>query len=443
MASNRQFRRIGTSSNSLSHISLNEDVLIFNGSPYPVDMPYQLVGAQSETFYTSKSDTSSETNETQMKQQTMSSHCPLQHEEDHEKTNRDETGRLTQKDIGIWVKSWRNNHSNTSTPSRIMASVKSPTLHGSKNQPNAVPRTQSQREVSPTTMPIEQPPQTPPYENWQPTPALSASPGPGNGNACQSCEWQMTSGPDILPLTASTYPSSPWETNNDSYSNAFGFYCGPSSPFSSASSSIATPELPLTAKKPDPLATTESYMYFDGPDLDSSNEDYSRASSNADTDAGEQYTLNGGENEQAKRKACGSHCQRNDDRDAFLIKCKLAGMSYKEIKAKGKFTVAESTLRGRFRSLTKRKELRVRKPGWQDSDLKLLCEAVQRFAEPQSISVIGDELLPPKISWKQVGDYIWKKGGSYHFGNATCKKKWAELQRNHAYVQQASLNMAF
>jgi hypothetical protein len=34
----------------------------------------------------------------------------------------------------------------------------------------------------------------------------------------------------------------------------------------------------------------------------------------------------------------------------------------------------------------------------------------------------------PKIPWKRVADYIWHHGGSYHFGNATCKKKWWEVQ---------------
>jgi hypothetical protein len=32
-----------------------------------------------------------------------------------------------------------------------------------------------------------------------------------------------------------------------------------------------------------------------------------------------------------------------------------------------------------------------------------------------------------KISWKRVADYIVRNGGSYHFGNSTCKKKWTEL----------------
>lgn len=61
----------------------------------------------------------------------------------------------------------------------------------------------------------------------------------------------------------------------------------------------------------------------------------------------------------SQRRAC----------DDFLIRSKLAGKSYKDIRVEGRFTEAESTLRGRFRTLTKRKEQRVRKPQWQEKDV--------------------------------------------------------------------------
>lgn len=32
-----------------------------------------------------------------------------------------------------------------------------------------------------------------------------------------------------------------------------------------------------------------------------------------------------------------------------------------------------------------------------------------------------------KVPWKQVAEYIHDRGGSYLFGNATCRKKWDEL----------------
>jgi hypothetical protein len=63
---------------------------------------------------------------------------------------------------------------------------------------------------------------------------------------------------------------------------------------------------------------------------------------------------------------------QRDAKDDFLVRSKLAGMSYKEIRRQGKFTEAESTLRGRFRTLTKHKAARVRKPEWDDNDVSYL-----------------------------------------------------------------------
>lgn len=61
-----------------------------------------------------------------------------------------------------------------------------------------------------------------------------------------------------------------------------------------------------------------------------------------------------------------------DPRDAWLVEMKQKGMSYKAIKDNGNFAEAESTLRGRFRNLTKDKNTRVRKPTWQDHDVSYL-----------------------------------------------------------------------
>lgn len=58
-----------------------------------------------------------------------------------------------------------------------------------------------------------------------------------------------------------------------------------------------------------------------------------------------------------------------ETRNAFLIECKRRGLSYKDIKRIGGFKEAESTLRGRFRTLTKSKDQRVRKPQWQPRDV--------------------------------------------------------------------------
>lgn len=56
-------------------------------------------------------------------------------------------------------------------------------------------------------------------------------------------------------------------------------------------------------------------------------------------------------------------------KDDLLVQWKKAGMSYRQIREKGGFTEAESTLRGRYRTLTKRREERVRKPLWTQTDV--------------------------------------------------------------------------
>jgi hypothetical protein len=32
-----------------------------------------------------------------------------------------------------------------------------------------------------------------------------------------------------------------------------------------------------------------------------------------------------------------------------------------------------------------------------------------------------------KVQWKKIADSIRANGGSYHFGNSTCKRKWQDL----------------
>ncbi|TVY78156.1 hypothetical protein LSUE1_G005731 [Lachnellula suecica] len=110
-----------------------------------------------------------------------------------------------------------------------------------------------------------------------------------------------------------------------------------------------------------------------------------------------------------------------DAKDDFLVRSKLAGMSYKAIREQGKFTEAESTLRGRFRTLTKHKTARVRKPEWTDSDIKLLKKAVRKLTR-------SSDHAASRVPWKLVAEYIANHGGSYHFGNATCRKRWDELR---------------
>ncbi|TDZ23589.1 hypothetical protein Cob_v003532 [Colletotrichum orbiculare MAFF 240422] len=107
-------------------------------------------------------------------------------------------------------------------------------------------------------------------------------------------------------------------------------------------------------------------------------------------------------------------------KDEYLLKAKREGLTYREIRVKGNFSEAESTLRGRYRTLTKSKEERVRKPEWTDNDIYLLRRAVRKFSK-------GNDPSSTKIPWKQVAEYIHAHGGTYLFGNATCRKKWDEL----------------
>ena len=51
----------------------------------------------------------------------------------------------------------------------------------------------------------------------------------------------------------------------------------------------------------------------------------------------------------------------------------------------------------------------------------LLKKAVRELAKGD---IFDDK---PRIPWKQVAEYIANNDGSYHFGNATCRKKWDEL----------------
>lgn len=57
------------------------------------------------------------------------------------------------------------------------------------------------------------------------------------------------------------------------------------------------------------------------------------------------------------------------EKDRFLVEKRKAGWKYSAIKQEGGFDEAESTLRGRFRTLTKDRTQRVRKPQWQKQDV--------------------------------------------------------------------------
>ncbi|KAK4992331.1 hypothetical protein LTR66_006311 [Elasticomyces elasticus] len=122
----------------------------------------------------------------------------------------------------------------------------------------------------------------------------------------------------------------------------------------------------------------------------------------------------------------------------FLLKDgKARGMSYKQMKSEYGWSDPEPTLRGRYRNLIKRPEERVRRPVWTSNDIELLIRAVFELAKPigpggvTKASYVGAGKLGSgrfKIAWKDVAARIRENGGSYVFGNSTCKKKWVELR---------------
>lgn len=144
--------------------------------------------------------------------------------------------------------------------------------------------------------------------------------------------------------------------------------------------------------------------------------------------------------------------QRDTSKDDFLVRCKGLGWSYKQIKEVGGFEEAESTLRGRYRALTKPREARLRKPEWARKDvselwlvavfvanggcrqIELLCEGVDKCSKSNPTSsgsstafdAISIGQYVNKVPWKQVAEYMESKG-AYRYGNATVKKKYLEI----------------
>jgi hypothetical protein len=137
---------------------------------------------------------------------------------------------------------------------------------------------------------------------------------------------------------------------------------------------------------------------------------------------------------------------RSDSRDAFLLECKRKGMSYREIKKIGHFEEAESTLRGRFRTLTKRKEQRVRKPQWQAKDVSLnplsvLCiRRKERSRKKETIHRLEgnhrkDSLLTYTI-WKT--DPTAPRCRNSTFWSHQAKDLGQEASRGHGYTTTKS-----
>lgn len=75
------------------------------------------------------------------------------------------------------------------------------------------------------------------------------------------------------------------------------------------------------------------------------------------------------ESQSPQSSAFSAEAMQRSKQDEYLVQAKQKGMTYKDIKREGNFKEAESTLRGRYRTLTKPKTARVRKPEWKPSDV--------------------------------------------------------------------------
>ncbi|KAF8452975.1 hypothetical protein BGX38DRAFT_1180039 [Terfezia claveryi] len=107
------------------------------------------------------------------------------------------------------------------------------------------------------------------------------------------------------------------------------------------------------------------------------------------------------------RKNC---MEPRQDKNELLLTLRDQGVSYKEIKKRLNCPEAESTLRGRHRTLTKDKCQRVRKPIWTDNDIRILINCVTGLIlSPQSNQAwirpivnavtISDDALRQRIIW--------------------------------------------
>jgi len=103
-----------------------------------------------------------------------------------------------------------------------------------------------------------------------------------------------------------------------------------------------------------------------------------------DSHYGDSSAVAAPQSEFAAQDADASFEEERIRKDTFLVQNKRAGMTYKEIRLKGGFIEAESTLRGRFRTLTKNKEQRVRKPEWEEKDVSGLSPGRHIPAPPPS-----------------------------------------------------------
>ncbi|KAJ9662456.1 hypothetical protein H2198_001345 [Neophaeococcomyces mojaviensis] len=123
---------------------------------------------------------------------------------------------------------------------------------------------------------------------------------------------------------------------------------------------------------------------------------------------------------------------RDAELDQKLIAWRRAGMTYKQIKEKGNFGLEESTLRGRYRTLTKGREQRLRKPDWPTQAVNALREGVELLG-PAVVNGSSRKETLDRVPWKRVAEWMNQNRNCYLYGNATVKKKYKELLDNNEF----------
>ncbi|KAM0436662.1 hypothetical protein ACHAPT_002371 [Fusarium lateritium] len=115
-----------------------------------------------------------------------------------------------------------------------------------------------------------------------------------------------------------------------------------------------------------------------------------------------------------------------DDMDRYIMECRNIGASYKEIREVGGFKEAESTLRGRYRTITKLPQERVRRPRWTVADARILFTATMEYVNAHGL----DPTEKLKLPWKSIENRMQQLGVSYRFGYGTLSRMWTRIVEN-------------
>ncbi|ERS96687.1 hypothetical protein HMPREF1624_06896 [Sporothrix schenckii ATCC 58251] len=123
-------------------------------------------------------------------------------------------------------------------------------------------------------------------------------------------------------------------------------------------------------------------------------------------------------NKSSSRDASRQGDPRRQQEDQYMMQMhREAGWTFSKIQKSGEFSINESTLRGRYRTMTKPPEMRVRKPKWD----ALADSLVLQFAGEQA-DAQNRPIEEAKIKWKVVQAQMVERG-TYSYGYCTLKKR--------------------